>query len=1199
MNMKSLNIKSLLLPAALIVLLASCEDDKMQPSLGGAITGSSISITEADMYPLGETVDFMIATEDTWTVSGMPNWVKLQKAGGSSISNNSRNVAGTTQLKLIASPNTPESDRSCTISFSSGNDTKTIRVTQPCPYLRVEFNGREMMPGETFAMPFTWYERDVYSSNHDIKVYSNIPWRIRPMVNNPSYNSKAGQTKLDVKGLQEDTSEDIIKYALDLSGQRIENWVNAYSYNAQGGKDLMFTNGQTYYSGNNDESAGFIPYSANTGEAEETLVYMIEPDEVSTLESVGITFSQPNLLFTVSGDVITRFDAAKTDEKPFVINCEHSWSLTEKFLIVDNTDASNRVEDGDNAASWLHMKDLQGSEIHMNSTVSEREKIVNVWADPNDTRYARVGNMYVSINVEGIDFSKKLQFQQKPFVLGMTSDYANVELNYNDKGSYPVTVESSGDWRISQQPAWLTLTGTSGVGGTTVSGQNDITAQETFNFSINRQNLQTSAESEKLRVQSVQCPNLYNEIDIIQKPFTWSAVINNADDENKNLIDFGAKNSKNSPIGLNLMCSSPWVVEVDYGNESPWLSISSMSGGICENTASTITFLPTGDNEKFKERRSAKITVRSVESGGNSQLKREFTVEQRGANFGITQSELTNYNMTFGEFNAPTQRVDIMSSHEWKVESVSESWINVTESPDTDGDGYIDVSVNNNYTKSERPGTITLKCAQLNITCIINVKQSPYVFEFSQQTYDLRAYAASPSYSGTLSSSAGWTVADNVSWITVSPSSGTSGAMNRNITFTVENNPTYSTREGTITFVSNYQSQGVASIPVKFVQDAFVFNTNASSSYSFEELDTRSYSFTVNCPGPWSFTKPSWATLSPASGTGSQTVTLSVARNTSTSARNGNIVLSNSVNQDTKTIPVSQQAYDWNGGTINSTAVIEALSSETRTISGIVSSGRWTASSNQSWAALSTSGGNSANGASVVASISKNYNIGSDRTATITVRSEDNTSLSKQFTITQKAFVFDPGATTAPTQYEAVNAGNKTITIADTPSTREGWVIKANDSWIKPAVTSGTGGATVQITVDNNSGAARTGTIEVASSHNANAKATVTITQKGFDFSVTAPADLNFAAADVTTKKSVTLKCTGKWKVTGDLTWLNVTPASGNGGAGDVTIQVNATTANTATAARSAKIRIESEDFPNVHFKEITFTQAAAPAPQQ
>jgi hypothetical protein len=139
-------------------------------------------------------------------------------------------------------------------------------------------------------------------------------------------------------------------------------------------------------------------------------------------------------------------------------------------------------------------------------------------------------------------------------------------------------------------------------------------------------------------------------------------------------------------------------------------------------------------------------------------------------------------------------------------------------------------------------------------------------------------------------------------------------------------------------------------------------------------------------------------------------------------------------------------------------------------------------------------------------------------------------------------------------------AGEKTVDI----SSNSTWNVTSGASWITITPASGTGNGTIKVTVSENTGSVRIGTVTVSG---CNSTKTIAIAQEGCSLTV-ALESLTFATTGG--EKTVDVTSNYKWNVTSDAAWLTLTPASGTGN-GQLKIKA---AENTATTSRNGNITV-------------------------
>ena len=261
------------------------------------------------------------------------------------------------------------------------------------------------------------------------------------------------------------------------------------------------------------------------------------------------------------------------------------------------------------------------------------------------------------------------------------------------------------------------------------------------------------------------------------------------------------------------------------------------------------------------------------------------------------------------------------------------------------------------------------------------------------------------------------------------------------------------------------------------------------------------------------------------------------------------------------TVDKSSLSFGYSGG------------SDSFTISSNVS---WTVTSSATWCTVSPSSGS--NNGTVTVKASENTTT-DDRTATITVTGGG---ITRTIAITQKSKsefeINDYGndsdldgnslvVNTTSLQFDAT-AATKDISLTG----NDNWTATSNaTSWCTVSPASGTAPSTIKVTATaNNTTSSRTAIVTIKGTQS-DKTFTVTVTQKGVEWTLDAsPTTLQFDASAGT--KNISLTGNDNWTATSNATsWCTVSPTSGTAPG---TIKVTAT-ANSGTSSRTATITIK------------------------
>lgn len=374
----------------------------------------------------------------------------------------------------------------------------------------------------------------------------------------------------------------------------------------------------------------------------------------------------------------------------------------------------------------------------------------------------------------------------------------------------------------------------------------------------------------------------------------------------------------------------------------------------------------------------------------------------------------------------------------WTVTSKPD-WITLSQSAGTSGQTTLIVTFSQNDGDSARTGTITVsdgtRTATVNLTQNYHIEE--YYFEVSPTalTWD---YPGGAQYIN-VNSSERWTVSSFPAWVITSSISGNTGTSVLSVT--ARQNTSYTNdREGNLVLTNGtdtitiplFQSRKSEDTKIKASPDSIYFELTGNTQY-----------VNLNSPdAPWTVvSKPDWVVISQNSGqTGYTMLTITAPENTGTTAKNGEIVISDGTN--TTTITLSQPSSSTTKTLTVNPSIVYVENSGGTPIIHIAYGNRGgddvTISSTESWVTPTYVQwtGDSGNCVLNVA----NYGVNLARTATITITSILDPTLSCTMTVNQKAL---PYITLNPSfiNYEQ-SGGTATITL----NSNTDWIIDITDT---------------------------------------------------------------------------------------------------------------------------------------------------------
>jgi hypothetical protein len=261
----------------------------------------------------------------------------------------------------------------------------------------------------------------------------------------------------------------------------------------------------------------------------------------------------------------------------------------------------------------------------------------------------------------------------------------------------------------------------------------------------------------------------------------------------------------------------------------------------------------------------------------------------------------------------------------------------------------------------------------------------------------------------------------------------------------------------------------------------------------FAELNPASQTFTVTSDGSYEVEKPDWITLQRSGNT----YTATAIKNTG-SFRDGNIrirLTDPAMTSAPINLQVSQRDFVFS---VNATSVSAGVLSSLSHPVTVSSSGKWTASSNNSEVTLTpASGSGSRNGETLKIDVTKNYSA-SERNAIITIKSED-TGNTKTISVSQPRYEFSVSGA----QTQSVGSGASTFTRTVTCSDPAKWDVTSSDA-VNFSVKKSSDNKSFTVTILSNEGdgkketAERSATITVKTTDESKREFKIEVKQAGF-----------------------------------------------------------------------------------------------------
>lgn len=496
----------------------------------------------------------------------------------------------------------------------------------------------------------------------------------------------------------------------------------------------------------------------------------------------------------------------------------------------------------------------------------------------------------------------------------------------------------------------------------------------------------------------------------------------------------------------------------------------------------------------------------------------------------------------------------------WNASSQAE-WITLGEAAGS-GDGFVEYTLAANPETALRSGTVTVAGITLNISQRGAVAQCSSSLSANQLDFPYAAGHKTVTLT-TSASTCSWAVDNNLSWVSVTPSSGT-GSQTLQISVTHNNDD--AARKGTIYIggealtIEQSAQLGSCSYSTWPRDGGWAFGPEGGSSLGIDINTSPGCTWTTS-------NNLSWASIVPSSGTGPAEAILYVEKNTNTASRSGTITIAGS------TFSVSQRAAELPACTYSLSATSHSFAAGGGSVDVSVDTPStqctWSVSENETW--LSVSGSSWSGDGTVRITAGANTST-SSRTGVVTIAGQS-------FTVNQAGASGSCSCSISPTSKSFTSAGG-TVDVTIMTGSSCSWTAGDSMNWVSLSRTSGVGSGTLRITVsENKTYYDRSGTVSIGGK-------TFTITQSkttacSFSISPTSKA-FDSAGGSVTVSVSAGSSCT--WSVSESLSWVS-TARTNEAGSGSVRISVQP---NTSTSSRSGTVTIAGKSF--------TVSQSGAPS---
>jgi len=264
--------------------------------------------------------------------------------------------------------------------------------------------------------------------------------------------------------------------------------------------------------------------------------------------------------------------------------------------------------------------------------------------------------------------------------------------------------------------------------------------------------------------------------------------------------------------------------------------------------------------------------------------------------FGTPTNNLTvsPSTLSFGSA-ASSSAIAVTANVSWTVTD-DQTWLSASPTSGANN-GSFTVSTTANTGTTIRTGTVTITGGGLTRTVAVR-QAAPTANNLTLSQTSLSFASAAASSAVNVTANVSWTVTDDQTWLSASP---TSGSNNGSFTVSATANTGSTNRSGTVTVTGGGLTRTVA--VTQAGTTASNLTLSASTWSAAATASTSAMSVTSNVA--WGVTDDqTWLSASPTSGTGNGSFTLSATANTATTSRTGTVTVSGG--GITRTVAVTQ-----------------------------------------------------------------------------------------------------------------------------------------------------------------------------------------------------------------------------------------------------------------------------------------------------
>ncbi|MCB9002059.1 MAG: leucine-rich repeat protein [Bacteroidales bacterium] len=618
-------------------------------------------------------------------------------------------------------------------------------------------------------------------------------------------------------------------------------------------------------------------------------------------------------------------------------------SVSSPTVSIDAAASSTATVDVNSNTTWTASSDQTWLSL---STVSATDSVtLTLTALANPTVVSRTAT--ITVSATGVT-SQTITVTQAAgeATLNVSSSAVSVDTYAS---SATVDVTSNTTWTTSSDQAWLTVDPASATGNGTIT-----LAAET-----------NATGAERTATITVFVSNDVNRTITVTQPKGLLSV-------SSSTVSIGG--TDNSTATIDVTSNTTWTASSDQA----WLTVdpaSATGNGTLTLTASV---------NPIMESRTATITVSATGVASQTVM---VTQDAGAATLGVSSS-----NASIGGTANSTTTVDVTSNTTWTASS-DQTWLTVSPESAT-GNGTLTLTASVNPTVETRTATITVSATGVTSqTITVTQAAGEAVLSVSSSTVSIGGPANSTATID-VTSNVTWIASSSQTWLAVSPASATG---NGTLTLTASANPVMESRTAIVTVLST--ATGSQTITVTQAAGDATLSVS-SSTVIISETANSSAMLQVFSNTTWTASSSeTWLSVSPASGAGNATITLTALTDNPVAESRTATVTVSATGAASQTIIVSQGSGAVTLSVSSNSVSIGASANSTNTVD-ITSNATWTATSNQTWLSVSPA---SASGDGMLTFTAEANTTGAERIATVTVSAADI--IVQGVTVTQAAGV--------------------------------------------------------------------------------------------------------------------------------------------------------------------------------------------------